>query len=111
LPPAPLDDGVTPFFSRHDRNALSDAEPDEDEDDGEEEALVVLVVELEELAAVPQAAARRPITTIAAPTLTRRRFLEDVARRHVRWSGARSWFCSRVLMTTIVASRPVVLLL
>jgi hypothetical protein len=111
--PAPPDGGVTPFFSRHDRNALSEAEPDEDEDDEEDEdgAFVVVVVELEELAAPPHAAATRPIATITTPILRRRRFLEDVARCHVRWSGTRSWVRSRVLMISIVASGSVVLLL
>jgi hypothetical protein len=74
------------------------------EDDEEDAGFVEVVVDFEELAAPPHAAARRPIATIATPTLRHRRFPEDVARRHVCWSGARSWVCSRVLMTTIVAS-------
>jgi len=109
-PPDPLDVGVTPFFSRQERNAVADAVPEEDEGDEEDEdgaVVVVVVVELEELATPPHAAARRPTATIATPTLRRRRFFEDVARRHVRWSGVTSLVCSRVLMAAIVARRAV----
>lgn len=89
-PPVPPEGGVTPFFSRHDRNALSELDEDEDEEEDGDAALVVGVVVLEELAAPPQAAPRRPIATIATPRLRCRRFFEDVARHHVRWSGAMS---------------------
>jgi hypothetical protein len=86
--------------------------PEEEDDEvGVVVDLVVVVVELEELAAPPHAAARSPSATMATPTPKRRRFLEDVARCHARWSGDTSWVCSRVLMPTILARRPVALLL
>ena len=111
-PPAapPPAGAVTPFFARHVLNAVADAVvEDDDEDDAPD--FGVVVVDFEAIAAPPHAAARRPIDTIATPTLRRRRFLKDDARRHVQWRGARSSVCSRVLMTTIVPSRSVVLLL
>jgi hypothetical protein len=102
-PPVPPDVGVTPFFSRQDRNAVSDALPDVDEVGVVVGFVVVVVVELEELAAPPHAAARRAIATITMPTVRRRRLLEDVARCHLDRSGVRSWACSRVLMAVSVA--------
>lgn len=89
--PAPPGDAVTPFFSRHDRNAVADAVPEEedDEDEGLEPVLVV-GDDFDAVAAPPQAAASSATNTTAVPTLSRRRALEAVARRHTHRSGANS---------------------
>jgi hypothetical protein len=114
-PPPAL--GVTPFFSRQLRNAVSDAllEVDDDgvDDGGEDDeeadfvVLVELVVDFDTLGELLHAAASSPTATIATPTLSRRRSVDDVTRRHADRSGVASWCCRRFLMAAIVTPRSV----